>query len=168
MQFVTLGGVTVGICILVATIFQWFPGFRNLKKHPAKYAGALAPFIIAWCYGCLITLGVGGIIGWLARSARWITNWLGDAALVWGVGGDAQTNASVSTYIPLTRTGGCLVIIITTIIIVMVRKSRYGSDIKMGVWCGICLGTSAGVAGFAAAPIANAVNALGSSLYGIV
>ncbi|MEV0526027.1 hypothetical protein AB0I66_21560 [Streptomyces sp. NPDC050439] len=167
MTYVTFGGVTIGICILVGAFIQWWPGFKSLKSDPLGQAGGLLPFLIAWTYGVLVTLGVGGIIGWIADTALWITNWLGDAALVWGVGGQAGQRSSGAAYLPLTQGGGGIVLILTVAIIVTIKKSaKYGRGLKMGAWCGICLGTSAGVAGLAAVPIAQAVNWLGDQVYG--
>jgi hypothetical protein len=167
MTYVTMGGVTIGICILVATIFKWFPGVKAFKKDPLKHAANLLPFLLSWTFGCLTVLGIGGLIGWTARTARWITNWLGDAALVWGVGGDWDKNASAATYLPLTQAGGGIVLIMATAMIVAIKTSRYSNDLKMGLWCGICLGTSAGIAGFAAVPLAIAVNNIGNVVYGV-
>lgn len=167
MQFVTIGGVTIGVGILVATLVQWWPGTKPLKSDPLGQAGRLLPFLFAWAYGVLITLGVGGLIGWIADTALWITNWLGDAALVWGVGGQSGQHGAGAAYLPLTQTGGGIVLILSAGIIVAIKKSsRYGHDLKWGTWCGVTLGTSAGVAGFAAAPIALATNWLGDKIYG--
>lgn len=166
MNPVTIGGVTVGICILVHYLVGWWPGIKALRNDPVRQAGQLAPFLIAWAYGLLAILGVGGLIGWAADTALWISNWLGDVALVWGIGGQSGQSASGAGYLPLTQTGGAIVLILTVALLAAVKKSRYGSDIKAGAWCGVCLGTSAGVAGFAAAPLALAVNWLGAQAYG--
>lgn len=169
MQFVTIGGVTIGVCILVATLVQWWPGSKSLRSDPLRAAGGLLPFLFAWCYGALITLGVGGLIGWAADTTLWITNWLGDAALVWGVGGQAGQHGAGAAYIPLSQVGGGIVLILSAGIIVGIKKSsRYGRDLKWGTWCGITLGTSAGVAGFAAVPLAQATNWLGVQVYGVI
>lgn len=166
MQLVTIGGVTVGLCILIHYLVAWWPGRKALLKDPARQAGALAPFLVAWAYGVLAILGVGGLVGWIADTALWISNWLGDVALVWGVGGQSGQTAARATYLPLSQTGGAIVLILTVALVAAVKKSKYGSDIKRGAWCGVCLGTSAGVAGFAAAPLAIAVNWLGANVYG--
>ncbi|MGD1219987.1 hypothetical protein AB9Q10_16340 [Streptomyces krungchingensis] len=168
MTVVTLGGVTVGICILLHALVTWWPGRKALMKDPARHAAALGPFLISWAYGVLAILGVGGLIGWAARTALWISSWLGDVALVWGVGGATGQRAGGGGYLPLTQTGGAVVLILTVVLVAMAKKSRYGSDIKRGAWCGVCLGTSAGVAGFAAAPLAIAANWLGGALYGVL
>lgn len=168
MTIVTIGGVTVGLALLISNLVSWWPGLKGLRKDPAGRLGLLLPFLIAWAYGVLAILTVGGVIGWIADTALWISNWLGDVALVWGVGGQAGQSASGGTYLPLTQTGGALVLLLTVALVGAVKKSKYGSEIKAGAWCGVCLGTSAGVAGFAAVPLAQAVNWAGAGLYGIV
>ncbi|MGW1039878.1 hypothetical protein [Streptomyces sp. NPDC002547] len=167
MTYVTVGGITIGVALLFWQAITWWPG-RKLQKDPVRYAAELLPFLLGWCYGALAILGVGGLIGWAARTALWISNWLGDAALVWGVGGKAGQNASGHDYLPLTQTGGGIVLILTVIVVAAAKKSRHGDDIKRGVWCGICLGTSSGVAGFAAVPLAQAANWLGGVVYGTI
>lgn len=166
MQYVTIGGVTVGVAIFLRHIYLWWPGRKSLMKDPVRQAGALAPFLFAWAYGVLAILTVGGLIGWIADTALWITSWLGDVALVWGVGGSTGQLAGGRIYLPLTQTGGAIVLILTVLIVAAAKKSKSGGDIKLGTWCGICLGTSAGIAGFAAVPLAQAVNWIGATVYG--
>ncbi|MFF3346091.1 hypothetical protein [Streptomyces sp. NPDC002779] len=169
MKFVTIGGVTVGLMILAWFITTWWPGLKPLRKDPVRHAAALLPFLLSWSYGALTVLGIGGLIGWAAHTTVWITSWLGDVALVWGVGTDAGQRAGGAVYLPLTQTGGALVLILTVIVIVSAKKSsRHGPAITAGAWCGILLGTSAGIAGFAAVPLATAVNWLGGAIYGSV
>ncbi|MFJ6645785.1 hypothetical protein ACIQPS_09000 [Streptomyces sp. NPDC091290] len=168
MTYVTIGGVTVGLCILAHYLTHWWPGRKALMKDPARHAAELLPFLLAWAYGALTVLGIGGLIGWAARTAVWITSWLGDVALVWGVGADAGQRAGGTVYLPLTQTGGALVLILTVVVIAASKKSKRGSAISRGAWCGMTLGTSAGVAGFAAVPLANAANWLGGTLYGVL
>lgn len=164
----TIGGVTVGLAILVHHLVGWWPGSKSLRADPLAHAGALLPFLVAWAYGVLAVLTVGGIIGWAFDTTVWISNWLGDAALVWGVGGEAGQSAAGTVYLPLTQTGSAIVLLLTVGIVAAAKKSRYGRDLKAGAWCGACLGTSAGVAGLAAVPLAQAVNAVGAQLYGVI
>lgn len=168
MNVVTIGGVTAGLAILIHHLVGWWPGTKALKNDPLGHAGSLAPFLAAWAYGVLAILSVGGLIGWIADTTLWISNWLGDAALVWGVGGQAGRAATGGSYLPLTQTGGAIVLLLTVAALAAAKKSRYGRDIKSGAWCGICLGTSAGVAGFAAVPLAQAANWAGTSVYGVI
>ncbi|MFE1127734.1 MULTISPECIES: hypothetical protein [unclassified Streptomyces] len=167
MSFVTIGGVTVGICILIYALVGWFPGVKQLRKQPLPHLARLLPFLVAWAYGVLAILTAGGVVGWVAGGTLWISNWLGDVALVWGVGGTAGQSAGAQTFVPLTQTGAAVVLILTVALLAALKKSKYASDLKMGAWCGVCLGTSAGVAGFAAVPLAMAVNAVGQYTYGV-
>ncbi|MFC8583476.1 hypothetical protein GTY86_35655 [Streptomyces sp. SID5770] len=168
MIWATLGGVTIGLALLIRYLIQWWPGLKSLQAAPLQHAGRLLPFLAAWCYGALAILGVGGLVGWFADSTLWITNWLGDAALVWGVGGQAGVTSRGAAYLPLTQTGGALVLLMTVALLAAAKKSSRGSDLKAGAWCGICLGTSAGIAGFAAVPLAQAANAIGGAVYGAI
>ncbi|MEU6229968.1 hypothetical protein [Streptomyces sp. NPDC047042] len=168
MTYVTFGGVTVGICILLATLVKWWPGLKPLQKRPQQHLGRLLPFLTAWAYGVLAVLTVGGIIGWIADTALWITSWLGDVALVWGVGGQSGVRGARAAYLPLSQAGGGVVLILTvTMTAAIKRGDKYRGDLLVGTWCGITLGTSAGVAGFAAVPLAQAANWLGDSVYGV-
>lgn len=166
MTIVTFGGVTIGLAILIWQLVTWWPG-KALKKDPLGCLASLAPFLAAWAYGVLTILTVGGLIGWAADTTLWISNWLGDVALVWGVGGDLGQHGPTVAYLPLTQTGGAIVLLMTVAVIVAAKKTKNGGAIKAGAWCGICLGTSAGVAGFAAVPLAQAVNWCGAALYGL-
>ncbi|URM90402.1 hypothetical protein LUW75_10800 [Streptomyces sp. MRC013] len=167
MTIATLGGVTIGLAILTATLIRWWPGLKSLQTNPLGSAAGLLPFLGGWAYGALAILSLAGIVGWIADGVLWISNWLGDVAIVWGVGGTTGP-AGRATYQPLTGTGVALMVILTVAVIVAAKKSTRGRDIKAGAWCGICLGTSAGVAGAAAVPLAQAVNWAGGALYGAV
>jgi hypothetical protein len=168
MTYVTIGGVTVGLCILAYQLTIWWPGRKALTKDPVRHASGLLPFLLSWAYGALTVLGIGGLIGWAARTAVWISSWLGDVALVWGVGADAGQRAGGTVYLPLTQTGGALVLILTVIVVAAAKKSKHGASISRGAWCGMTLGTSAGIAGFAAVPLATAANWLGGTVYGVL
>jgi hypothetical protein len=168
MTIVTIGGVTVGLALLIRFAVTWWPGTKVLRSNPLGHLGTLLPFLAAWAYGVLTILTVGGLVGWIADTALWISNWLGDVALVWGVGTTAGTSAGSGTYLPLTQTGGALVLLLTVGMLAAVKASRYGRDLKMGAWCGICLGTSAGIAGAAAVPLAQAANTIGATVYGVL
>ena len=166
MNYVTYGGVTIGLCLLAHQLITWYPGTKRLMKDPARHAAELLPFLLSWSYGALTTLGVGGLIGTVSSAILGLSNWLGDAALVWGVGGSQGQLAGRSTFLPLSGPGLAVVLILTVGIVAAAKKSKHGSAIKRGAWCGITLGTSAGVAGFAAVPLATVANWLGGAIYG--
>lgn len=167
MNYVTFGGVTVGLCLLGYELMQWWPGRKQLMKDPVKHAARLLPFLASWAYGCLTTLGIGGLIGAASSSVLGLSNWLGDTALIWGVGENGGQLAARETFLPLTGPGAAIVLILTVVYIAAVKRAgdEQRSVLKRGAWCGITLGTSAGVAGFAAVPLAIGANWSGGHLY---
>jgi hypothetical protein len=165
MIVVTLGGVTVGLILLMWQITDWWPGVKGLRKAPARHAGALLPFLLAWAYGVLGVLTTNGLIAWAFDTALWASNWIGDAVAWIGVGARTGVTAAGAT-LPLTGTGSLLVLILTACMIAAVKKTG-SADLKRGVWCGLCLGTSSSVAGLAAVPLANAVNGAAGVVYGV-
>lgn len=168
MNYITLGGVTVGLCILTHRLATWWPGYRPLRKDAVNQLARLLPFILGWAYGCLTTLGIAGLIGLISGTILGVSNWLGDTALVWGVGGEYGESASRKAYLPLTSTGSATLLILTVVFLVAIKKNSYGVDVKHGAWCGITLGTSTSIAGAVAIPLAQAVNWFGSIVYGAV
>lgn len=167
MNYVTMGGVTVGICLLGYQLITWWPGRKRLMSDPLKQTARLLPWVLSWSYGCLTTLGVAGLIGTASSSVLGLSNWLGDAALLWGVGEQPGQLAARASFVPLSTPGNCVVLILTVCFIAAVKKANDHESkvLKCGAWCGITLGTSAGVAGFAAVPLAQAANWIGNHVY---
>lgn len=167
MNYVTYGGVTTGLCILVWDVTKWWPGRAKLLKDPLKHAARLLPWLLSWCYGCLTTLGLGGLIGSVSSHILGMSNWLGDVALFWGVGESRGQLAARETFVPLSGPGACLVFILTIGFIAAVKKANdfEAGVLKRGAWCGITLGTSAGVAGVVAVPLAQAANLIADPVY---
>lgn len=162
---VTLGGVTVGVCILGWYLIKWWPGWKGFRKAPLPHLASLLPFVAGWTYGCMGVLCVMGAIGWAFDGALWASNWLGDAALWLGVG-QAPQQVAAGSYVPLTAFGNCVVVLATVCMAAAIKFRRCGADLKLGTWCGLTLGTSTSLAGTVAVPIATGVNALGAMIYG--
>ena len=165
MIWATRGGVVIGLMILGHFLVSWYPGLPALRKKPLKQLAPLGPFILGWAYGALGILTVMGFIGWVFDAALWAANWLGDAALVLGVGAKAGVSAR-GAYLPLTDDGSGLVLVLTAVVVALVKKGVVGSEVKRGVLCGCCLGTASGVAGALAVPLAQAANTAGFYLFG--
>jgi hypothetical protein len=162
MNIVTLGGVTVGAAILIATVIKWV--FRE-KKSPA----ALVPFVLALAYGMLLILSAGGLLGSAADVALWGANGLGDLSLVWGVGGGTQDVTRTGTM-ALSNGGHAVVLLLTVALIALWKFAGRIPNGKLaaGILCGICLGLSGAVAGIAAVPLASGANILGLGLTAVL
>lgn len=156
---VTLGGVSVGVCILALFGIRWW--FRE-KHRPA----ALIPFLLALAYGMLAALSAG--TAWSALgAAAWVTLWAanvaGYAALVWGVGGHSP-DVTRGHQLVLTNGGFVIVLLLTAVLIGLWKWARKvpNGEIGAGFAAGVCLALSGNVAGIAAVPLGSAVNLLGS------
>jgi hypothetical protein len=162
----TLGAVLAGLLFLVWEIAVWFPGIKALRTNALEYLGDLLPFIICWGIGALTVMVVGGVVGWAGDTALWGLNTFGDGLLVYGVGAATGT-APGSAGAPLTQGG----LFITVLVLggFIARRKRGAKGSKWRGWLsGIGMGLSAGVARYAAVPLASAVNVAGVWLTGIV
>lgn len=162
----TLGAVLVGVILLAWEIAVWFPGIKTLQANALNAAGDLLPFVLCWCVGALTVMVVGGIVGWLGDTALWGLGAFGDGLLVYGVGARAGT-APGSTSAPLTEGGLFMTAIVIAVFIARRKRGATGSKWR-GWGSGIGLGLSAGVARYAAVPLASVVNASGVWLTGAV
>lgn len=162
----TLGAVLVGLLFLVWEIAVWFPGIKTFRGNAFGYLGDLFPFVLCWAIGALTVMVVGGIVGWAGDTALWGLNTFGDGLLVYGVGADTGT-APGSAAAPLTQGGLFMTVLVLGGFIARRKKGAKGSKLR-GWLSGIGMGLSAGVARYAAVPLASAVNVAGVWLTGIV
>ena len=170
MIWATRGGVTIGMCVLLWHLIEWWPGMKALKdrKRLLLAVADLLPFLLAWAYGALGILSVMGLIGWGFDAALWAINWLGDVAGFIGVGAKAG-QTSHGDYLPLTSDGSWMVVLFTVAFIgVRAKTENLGTCLTRGAVSGLCLATSAGVAGLAAVPLAQGANEAGAVLFGAI
>lgn len=163
MGTVTVGGLVLGLGLLARKLILWWPGAKGLQKDPWGAGQHLLPFIYGWCYGMLAILCTGGLVGVVADVTLWGSNWIGDAAYVWGVGGDAQRSVTRPAVSALTAGGTTMMLILTFVFLALMKKNEHlRKDLRAGAWCGICLGLSNGIAGAAAIPLASLANLAGA------
>ncbi|MFD9764735.1 hypothetical protein ACFWZK_28970 [[Kitasatospora] papulosa] len=161
---VTLGGITLGTIIVVLVVLRWFKkGGRDWKQ--------LVPFFVALCFGILAVLAAGPIsaLGLITRLSLWGGDGIGYAYLVWGIGGNSP-NVTRATSVVLTDGGYAMFAIWTAVMIGLFLWSKKLPKLLTiaGIFAGILLGLSQGIAGMAAVPLASAVNAGGSWYAGLV
>lgn len=158
----TLGAAILGLGILAYHLIVWWPGHKALRKSPI-IALELAPFAFGFCFGTLAVLCAGGVLGWTASATLWGGSWLGDGALVWGVGGYREDVSRAAQ--PFVTNGGRAIILVLTFVFFAVLKRRKSSGgIKQGAVAGVMLATVKGVAGIMAIPLASSVNLAGAWL----
>jgi len=161
----TYGALIVGLMALAAELANWYPGWKALRKAPLKWVAGLAPFGFMWLVGALMSMCAGGLVGWATGWFVWGAGWLGDGALIYGVGGERQ---SVPTGLsqPLTNGGLAMTLIILVVAVIRLRKGGMEWNHKRGLISGATLGLSAGVAAVVAVPLASAVNLAGAWIPG--
>ena len=163
MNVVTLGGQVLGWGLLVRQGIVWWPGVSTFRKDWKRQVSAIGPFIFAWCYGALLIMCAGGLLGGIADFALWGGSWIGDGALVWGVGGQAQDNVTRGTAQVLTNGGHAIVLLCVFVFFALLRRGKVDSGAMWaGAVSGILMGLSAGVAGLAVTPLANVANLAGA------
>jgi hypothetical protein len=162
---VTLGGWILGTGLIVLRLGIWWPGLKALRKDPAGLITDLGPFVFSWCYGALLIMCAGGLLGGLADVALWGGNWLGDGALIWGVGGQSGDAVTRGTAQVLTNGGHAMVLLGLFMFAVLLKRGRVDAGhVWQGLTSGVLLGLSSGVVGAAAVPLASLVNLAGAWL----
>lgn len=161
----TYGALVIGLIALAAELAAWYPGRKPLTKKPLDHLANLVPFGFMWLVGALMAMCAGGIVGWATDWFVWGAGWLGDGALIYGVGGERQ-QVPTGLSQPLTNGGLAMTLIILTVAVIRIRKGGMDWSHKRGLISGATLGLSAGVAAVVAVPLASAVNLAGAWIPG--
>lgn len=162
----TYGSMVIGFGIIARQLIDWWPGEKGIKEWREWLS--LLPFTLAYCYGILLILGVGGIVGWLANFTLWGVGWVGDGALIWGVGGSRTAVGASGQRMALTDGGLASVLFLTFIFVGLQKKSeKLRVPLTRGALAGVLTGTVAGISATMAVPIASAVNRIGDFLPGV-
>jgi hypothetical protein len=161
----TLGSFVLGLYLVITNLGTWYPGRKSLMDKPLKHLPRLVPFLFGYCYGILLMLS-GGLLGWFGDFILWGGSWIGDGALIYGVGGDRQSVQS-TTLTALTNGGLAMVLVVTAVCVVVCRRSEYGrKGIVQGAFAGVLTGVVRGWLGLLAVPVASAINMSGMWLPG--
>ena len=162
----TYGSMMIGFGIIARQLIDWWPGEKGIREW--RNWLSLLPFFLAYCFGILLILGVGGIVGSLANATLWGVGWVGDGALIWGVGGNRTAVGAGGQRMALTDGGLASVLLLTFVFIGLQAKSeRLRVPLTRGCLAGVLTGTVAGISAFMAMPVASAVNRIGDFLPGL-
>lgn len=161
----TLGSVILGLGLLILNVGGAWPGYKRFRKQPVQFFRDLLPFVFGYLYGTALILCAGGVLGWLANFSLWGVGWIGDGALIWGVGGRRENVTRADQVSALTNGGLAMVLILAFVVTVILRKRADDKRaISQGILSGILLGTVRGVAGVLAIPVASSLNLAGAWL----
>lgn len=158
--YYTMGTLLFGLAMLVWEVADWYPGVKALTgKKKIHYIGQLLPFVLTWCVGALFTLCAGGLAGVVGKWMLWGGGALGDLTYVYGFGGPQMLAPRTQG---LALEPGGLVIAILSFVVFLVRRRQGATGSKWrGFASGGTLALSAGVARWAAVPLASAANLAG-------
>lgn len=158
--YYTMGTLLFGFTMLVWEIADWYPGIKALQgKRKLQIIGQLLPFVLTWAIGALFTLCAGGVAATVGKFMLWGAETLGDLTYVYGFGGP-QMLAPRTVGLALDP-GGLLIAILAFVVFVVRRKKGATGSKWRGFLSGGTLALSAGVARWAAVPLASAANLAG-------
>ncbi|MFF1732034.1 hypothetical protein [Streptomyces sp. NPDC058247] len=164
-NLVSLGGLTVGLSLFAWQFTRWWAGHK--KRASLKALRNFMPFVLCLAYGMLLILCAGGLFGLLADWSLWGASAIGDAVLIYGVGGTSPSVTRTSN-IALTP-GGHVVVVVGTVVLAAVwtRTRGWRWDLFAGVLAGVTLGLASGIAGTAGYVLSPIVSTLGDAVTGL-
>src|SRR5687768_12952814 len=133
MNPVTMGGAMVGLCIVLHRLVTWWPGLKGIAGRGVRCLSSLLPFVFAYAVGALFIMCAGGLIGYAADWTLWGTNWLGDTALVWGVGGTGDQDVTRRGPQQALTNGGHMVTVLLLVGLLAARKKSGSQDLGTGL-----------------------------------
>jgi hypothetical protein len=136
----TLAGIAIVLVVLWANLRPWWKGDRDPAKLKSFGTGSLL--------GALSTMCGGGLLGYIAGCAASAANTGGGKAVAGATGQQAGAPVTTGSLGDLTPAGAVVVFLITCGTIFAFRAAGKDERKRMvgGVFCGVCLCLTAGVA----------------------
>ncbi|MFF1402737.1 hypothetical protein [Streptomyces sp. NPDC058294] len=137
----TLGGLLAALLVLVANLYPWWTGGREMKQLAMFGKGFAAAACAAAC--------PGGILGWTHTHAGTVANGAGERASTAGAGTSSGNGLSTGQLVGLSATGA-VVAILAVFLVGLAYKAAGKKDkrrILGGAFVGSVLLLTAGVAG---------------------
>lgn len=167
----TWGSFAVGMYFVIRAVIDWWPGMGKKGIDVKDAVLSFLPFLLSYCYGVLVILGAGGLLGLIANTTVLAVGWVGDGVFVYGVGGQKEGVGIVSGERMALTQGGLFFLLLATGVFIGVRakvgkKSSTGTAMGRGLLGGWMTGTVATISTFLAVPLASAANAAGQFMNG--
>jgi hypothetical protein len=153
----TVGGLLAALLILIANLYPWYTGSREMKQLAAFGKGFIAAACAAAC--------PGGILGWAHSRSGTVSNGAGERAGQAATGTTPASGLTTGQLVGLSATGA-VIVVITVFLVGLSYKASGKRDqrrILGGAYVGSTLCLTAGVAG-ALAWLPSALNALGAAV----
>ncbi|MFF6985624.1 hypothetical protein [Streptomyces sp. NPDC010273] len=153
----TAGGLLAALLVLVANLYPWYTGGREMKQLSAFGKGALGAACAAAC--------PGGALGWIHQRSGSIANGSGESVGAAAAGTDTGTHLATGQLVGLGMTGA-IVAVLAVFLVYLSYKSAGKADrrrITGGAFVGSVFLLTAGVAG-ALAWLPGFLNGIGDAI----
>lgn len=157
----TLGGLLAALLVLIANLYPWWTGPRELKQLSAFGKGFSAAACAAAC--------PGGILGWAHTHTGTVANGAGQRASATAAGTTSSAALTNGQVVGLGATGA-VVAVLVVFLVVLSYKAAGKKDKKRivgGAFVGSVLLLTAGVAG-ALSWLPGALNGAGDAVVAAV
>ncbi|MDX3019877.1 hypothetical protein [Streptomyces acidiscabies] len=153
----TLGGLLAALVILIANLYPWWTGGRELSKLAAFGKGFGAAACAAAC--------PGGVLGWAHGRAGTVANGAGGRTGTAATGTTTSSGLTSGQLVGLSATGAVVVVIAVTIVVLSYKAAGKKDRRRIigGAFVGSVLCLTAGVAG-ALSWLPGALNATGDGV----
>lgn len=157
----TLGGLLAALIILIANLYPWWTGPREMKQLSSFGKGFGAAACAAAC--------PGGILGWAHSRSGTLGNGAGERAGQALTGADSSSGLTSGQLVGLGATGALIVVIAVTLVVLSYKAAgkKDKKRILGGAYVGSTLCLTAGVAG-ALSWLPGALNGLGDGVVAAV
>jgi hypothetical protein len=157
----TLGGLLAALLILVANLYPWYTGGREMKQLSSFGKGFAAAACAAAC--------PGGILGWAHRHTGSAANGAGERAAATATGASSGNGLTTGQLVGLGSTGA--VIVVLAVFLIGLSYKAAGKKDKRRIIGGFFVGSvlllTAGVAG-ALGWLPSALNGAGAAVVAAV
>ncbi|WAL93976.1 hypothetical protein [Streptomyces sp. Je 1-369] len=150
----TLGGLLAALLVLIANLYPWWTGNREMKQLAAFGKGFIAAACAAAC--------PGGLLGWAHTRSGTIANGAGERTGSVATGTSSASGITNGQLLGLSATGAVIAVCVV-FLVVLAYKAAGKQDKKRilgGAFVGSVLLLTAGVAG-ALAWLPDALNTTG-------
>jgi len=161
--YITVGGLTVALCILAWRVTRWW-------RVDMREVRAAVPYLLGVLLAMLSVLCTGGALGYFFGFVANIMNEGGDKFLTGATGATGVAIHGGAHAGALTEPGAMILLVFCAVLAALWKSvtREVTIDLVLGAITGTALGLSAGGAGLAADTLVPAVNGLGAMITGLV
>lgn len=157
----TAGGLLAALLVLVANLYPWYRGSREMKQLAMFGKGFLGAACAAAC--------PGGALGWIHQRSGGIANGSGESVGAAAAGTDTGTRLATGQLVGLGMTGAIVAVLVVFIVFLSYKEAGKKDKRRIvgGAFVGSVLLLTAGVAG-ALSWLPGLINGIGDAIVAAV